>query len=121
MYLSLTFSSPTGIAPYPGVRSECLAQAIDLHNKFKFVDDNVLTKQRTIQTILGHITISGLTATETSGLGGFIRTYLMHMVTQCRGKATQKLVLKIRGTLGEDKNPFFFRCQLNQLVLSNFR
>jgi hypothetical protein len=102
---SLTFTSPTALEPYPGIRAECMRQANDLHNKFKFVDGTVLIKQGTIQTILGTITISGLTANEMSGLGGCIWTYLMHMVSQCRGKATQKLLHTIKGTFGEDKKP----------------
>ncbi len=83
-----------------------MRQAYDLHNKFKFVDSLVLNKQGTIQTILGTIKIGGLTANEMSALGGYIRTYLLHMVSQSRGKSTQKLLLAIKGTFGRGKNNY---------------
>ncbi len=72
-----------------------MRQANALHHKFKFVDGSVLASNETIQTIMGTIKIGGLTATAMSDLGGYIQTYLLHMVSQCRGKATQKLLLTI--------------------------
>ena len=104
--------------PYIGIRKECVRQATDLHHKFKFVDGSVLDSNETIQGIMGTIKIGGLNANAMSALGGYIRTYLLHQVSQTRAKSTQKLLLEIKGTFGRDNNNDHYTVMSTKLTAS---